>query len=286
MRTGVGVAAAMALAAAFSLESGRASAESDEVGGKAPLTFADEWALAGPDGPDRDDGLSSLAFGPWPSTTEFAREQARFLLFSSADIWRHGGFGYGGVLWSPRGLDRQGVVVKLVFGGGLYRYISGALGNAEVTGRQITAAILPGWRFVRGSLIVTVFAGLELQEHRLSPDDPSAGLRGTYWGARAGFELWYEPSPTTMIAADASASNTGWSYSARVAGGWRVFDLFYVGPELQAFAADDNYRQFRAGLHLTALRTGVLEWSAGLGFAGDSDDRGSIYGKLGLLTRR
>ena len=61
---------------------------------------------------------------------------------------------------------------------------------------------------------------------------------------------------------------------------------FYVGPEVQAFAAGDNYQQFRAGLHVTGFRTAEFEWSAGLGWAIDSDDRNSFYGKLGILTRR
>ena len=213
-------------------------------------------------------------------------DQARFLLFSTSDLWGHGGFSHAGVLWSPSGLDREGAVLKLMFGGGVYHYLSGALGNADVRGVQLAGAVLPGWRFMRNGFIVTVFAGLDFQNHRLSPDDPSAGLRGSYAGLRTGFELWYEPTPTTMFAADASISTVGPSYAARVATGWRLLDRFYLGPELAAFAADDNYRQVRAGVHITGLRLGWFEWSAGLGWAGDSDRRSSVYGKLGLITRR
>ena len=221
----------------------------------------------------------------WQVRWTSAASRRAYCCFPTPISGRHGGFAYGGALWSLRGLDRDGAVLKLMFGGGLYRYTSGCLGNAEVIGRELAATILPGWRFVRDRLIVTVFAGLDYQSHRLSPDDPSAGLRGRYIGARTGFEFWYEPTPTTMVAADASVTSIGWSYTARLAGGWRVFDLCYVGPELQGFAAGTNYRQFRAGLHVTGLHTGVFEWSAGLGWATDSDDRSGLYGKLGLLTR-
>ena len=65
------------------------------------------------------------------------QEQARFLLFSTTDLWRHGGFTHAGVLWAPSGLDRDGPVLKLMFGGGIYHYLSGALGNADVLGRQL-----------------------------------------------------------------------------------------------------------------------------------------------------
>ena len=172
-----------------------------------------------------------------------------------------------------------------MLGGGTYRYTSGALGNTDVAGRQLSAAILPGWRFVRNGVIITAFAGFDIQQHGLTPDDPSAGLRGNYAGLRTGFDLWYQPTANTMLAADASVSTIGPSYSARVAFGWRVLDRFYLGPELQGFAADGNYRQIRAGLHITGLRAKGFEWSGGLGWAGDSDRRGSLYGKLGMFTR-
>jgi hypothetical protein len=304
MRSCGGVAAAV-LIAVLSVVASRALAETDEDGRDAPLNIARngtlggaeatgrvaalsvaaERALAGPDADTRDAASSLAPDRALAKAAETGQGSARFLLFSSTDLWRHGGFAHGGVLWSPHGLDQEGFVLKLTFGGGLYRYHSGAL-DAEVVGRQFSAAILPGWRFIRSGFIVTVFVGPEIQSHRLSPDDPSAGLRGNYVGARAGFELWYQPSAATMVAADASVSTIGLSYSARLAGGWRMLDLFYLGPELQAFAADSNYRQFRAGLHGTGLRTGAYEWSAGLGWAGDSDRRSSVYGKFGMLTRR
>jgi hypothetical protein len=215
-----------------------------------------------------------------------SHDAARLLLFASTDLWRHGGFVHGGVLWSPAGLDREGYVLKLLFGGGAYRYVSGALGNVDVEGRHWSLAVLPGWRFVRNGLFATVFVGFDFQNHRLSPDDPSAGLRGSYAGVRTGFELWYEPTPSSMLAADASVSSVGPSYSARLAAGWRLHERFYLGPEVQGFAADDNYRQIRAGIHVTGLRVAPLEWSAGLGWANDSDNRGSLYGRLGVLTRQ
>jgi hypothetical protein len=211
---------------------------------------------------------------------------AHYLLFSSTDVWRQGGFSHGGILWAPSGLDRDGPVLKLMFGGGVYRYVSGGLGNIDVQGRELSAEILPGWRFVRGKLIVTAFLGADFQRHKLLPDDPSAGLRGSYAGARAGFELWYEPTATTMLVADASASTIGPSYSARLAAGWRMLDRFYFGPEVEGFSADGNYRQLRAGLHITGLRIKSFEWSMGFGWATDSDHHDGAYGKLGVFTRR
>lgn len=230
--------------------------------------------------------LSTAADRAWAGTDQAGQDQARFLLFSSTDLWHQGGFAHGGLLWAPSGLDREGLVFKLMLGGGIYHYTSGALGNADVRGDQFAGSLLPGYRFIHDCLIFTFFLGYDFQQHRLTPDDPSAGLRGGYIGVRTGFELWYQPTAATMIAADASVSTVGTSYNARLAAGLRAFDRFYVGPEIEGFAADSNYRQLRAGLHVTGFRTGDFEWSAGVGWATDSDDHSGVYGKLGVFARR
>jgi len=217
---------------------------------------------------------------------ESAEDQPRFLLFSTTDLWRQGGFAHGGLLWAQQGLGRNGLVLKLIAGGGVYHYTSGALGNADVRGNMLSGSILPGYRFVSDGAVLTVYLGYDFQQHRLSPDDPSAGLRGGYVGVRTGFDLWYQPTTATMLAADASVSTIGGSYDARIAAGVRAFDAFYAGPEIQAFGADGNYQQYRAGLHITGFHTGDFEWSAGFGWATDNDDHDSAYGKLGVFTRR
>jgi hypothetical protein len=87
-----------------------------------------------------------------------------------------------------------------------------------------------------------------------------------------------------MIALDGSASTVGHAYAIRAAAGWRLFDLFYAGPEAQAFASDD-YTQQRAGVHITALKIGGTEWSAAAGYATDSDDRESAYARFSVSRR-
>jgi hypothetical protein len=208
----------------------------------------------------------------------------RILFFSGIDLWRHGAFSHGGALWSAQGADREGFVAKLAIGAGTYRYRSDHL-RADVSGRVLSLSLLPGWRFKRGRFTLTSFAGFEWQRHSLAPDDPTSALRGSYAGIRGGLELWYEPTPATMVAADVSATNIGPSYSARGAFGWRVMERFYLGPEIAAFAFDENYRQWRIGAHVTALKTDNVEWTAAIGWSGDSDDRNGIYGRLGMLMR-
>jgi hypothetical protein len=223
---------------------------------------------------------------PYDALPEF-RFRMNFLLHSGFDVWRHGAFAHAGVVWSPKGVDREGFALKLIFGGGAYGYNSGALNNTYIIGRQLAGAIMPGWRFVRNGWIVSIFAGVDRQAHKLWPDDPGAGLRGGYTGLRTAFELWYDPTPQTMITADASVSTIGPSYSARAAFGWTFLRLFYIGPEVQGLAADSNYKQIRGGMHLTSFKTRMTEeWSLGVGAAHDSDDRTSVYARFGYLIKR
>lgn len=49
---------------------------------------------------------------------------------------------------------------------------------------------------------------------------------------------------------------------------------------------DPDYRQWRWGLHITSLKIGRFEWSGGVGYVGDSDQRSGLYGRFGVLTRR
>jgi Cellulose biosynthesis protein BcsS len=206
------------------------------------------------------------------------------MLFSGRDIWFNGAFLNGGMLWSPSSLEEDGLLLKVLFSGGLYRYDAGDLGGERVIGEEFLVQVLPGWHVKRGSFEAKVFWGPEYQHHHLSPDDPSNRLRGGKLGLRFSAELWDEPTATTMIAADASLSTVGGSNSARAAFGWKMLDQFYAGPETQVYGGD-GYAQWRLGAHVTSMKTGDVEWSAAGGWARDSNNRSSPYLRLGFMQR-
>jgi hypothetical protein len=225
-------------------------------------------------------GIPIVPVGPAAADRAFPR----LLLFSGTDIWRSGNFSHSGVYWAPRGLDRDGFLIKASLAGGAYHYRSGALANTRVFGRALGLQILPGWRFSRGPLEVKTFAGPDLRDHRLTPDDPSAGLRGRRIGLQAAAEAWYQLNDTSMLAADGAISTIDAIRHARLAYGWKLFERFYAGPEIAGYASG-SYRQFRLGLHVTALRTGRWEWSGAIGLASDNDGVNGAYGRIGVLTR-
>lgn len=209
---------------------------------------------------------------------------ATVLYFSGADLWRNGVFAHGGFLWSPKGLEQEGFAFKLLAHSGGYRYWSGAL-SSEVIGIQYLGSLMAGWRFKFEKLEIITFAGLDLQDHRLFPDDTGSRLRGFYTGGRFGADFWYEPLPLVMLAANTSVSTIGWGFWTRAATGLRVFDALWMGPEALA-QGDPTYQQFRAGIHATGLKTDRFEWSAGAGFVTDTDGRNGPYVRIGVIARR
>ena len=123
-------------------------------------------------------------------------------------------FGYGGFVWAPWGFDPDGLLLKILFSNGLYHHDAGNLGGERVTGTELLLGVTPGWRIKRGDAEFKVFFGPEIQRHRLRPDNPSNRMRGTSAGLRVAIDLWYEPTPQTMIAADVSLTEGGGHWSA------------------------------------------------------------------------
>lgn len=205
-----------------------------------------------------------------------------YLLYAGFDLWRAGGFGHGGLLWSPQGLNESGFTLKLLFGAGAYTYGSG---QTDIEARQFVASAMPGWRIKSGTFELTAYAGLDLQRHRMRPDDPASRLAGAHAGLRGGVEFWWEPAANAMVTGAFSFATIGSGYAARVATGWRLAELVWIGPEVSA-SGDTDYNQVRLGAHLTGFTVHSFEWSGALGYVRDSDDRSGLYGRVGLLTRR
>lgn len=219
-----------------------------------------------------------------PARADDDDDEKHFLLFSGRDIWRNGAFMHGGVLWAPKGFEQDGLLLKVMFSGGVYRYLSGS-GGERIYGVENTVQVLPGWRVKRGDLEAKVFMGLDVQHHWLWPDDPGNSAQGRSFGLRIAAEFWYEPTPRTMAAMDFTVATASATPYLRMATGWRVLDeQFYFGPEAAYFGAD-GYRQIRLGFHFTAMKTGDREWTAAGGWTRDTDQQSSAYVRLSLMQK-
>ena len=157
--------------------------------------------------------------------------------------------------------------------------------DREATGRvAIVMSVMPGVRFTRGGVTAFIFAGLDYQVHVLSRDDPGNDIRGRHSGVRIAADLWYQPTPVTMLAVSATLTSIDQAYAMRTAYGWRVLNRFWLGPEAVVYGAS-NYRQLRVGAHLTGLDFLWLEWQAAFGYAADDDGNRGVYVRLGTSDR-
>jgi hypothetical protein len=205
------------------------------------------------------------------------------LLFGGTDLWRYGAFLYGGTLWSPAGLNSDGFTLKVLVNGGSYNYNSSTL-QTKVDGTLLSGAALPGFRLVRDTITVGLFAGPLVQDYRLSPFDPGSRLRGLYAGAQFATDIWYQPSPNIMATLSGSLVSIGPTGYLRTALGYRVLEAAFIGPESAIFWCA-NFRQLEIGAHLTALRVGLSQWSAGAGWSMDTDRRSGPYLRLGVSAK-
>jgi len=206
-----------------------------------------------------------------------------FLIFTGTDLWRYGAFFYGGTLWTPAGVDAEGFTLKMLLDGGGYTYWAGDV-RANVDATMISASLLPGWRFKRDHLILTVFAGPVVQDYRLTPNDPGSGLHGLYLGAQFSADVWYQPTAMTMTAVNGTFTTIGLTGSLRVAFGYRLLEPAFIGPEIEEIWTT-NFEELQFGVHVTGLRTRALEWSASGGWTLTSDQRSGPYLRLGVITR-
>jgi hypothetical protein len=207
-----------------------------------------------------------------------------FLFFSGTDIWRYGAFLYGGLLWSPAGLDADGFTFKMLVDGGRYNYVGGTF-EENIDGTKLSVAALPGWRLSRDGLIVTAFAGPVAQDYRLTPADPGSRLKGFYVGGEFSADIWYQPNPRTMAAVNGAIASIGPTGYLRAAFGIRLSAASpFVGPEIEQLWCAD-FQEIEFGGHVTALRLDALEWSMGGGWALTSDQRSGPYVRLGINAR-
>ncbi|MFT0877473.1 cellulose biosynthesis protein BcsS [Rhodopseudomonas sp. G2_2311] len=254
-----------------------------DLGAVTPLDIAsadanDDEGLTGdlPAGRSNFSPLADLA------ADRFSGGQHASLLFGGYDLWRNGASLYGGFEWFGGGTAENGPVVRLMASEALERYQTGRFIYINDISR---ASVLAGWRFKSGAFELKILAGPDLENRASMPDYREQRWRGTHGGVRIAVESWAEPTPETMLSSSFYASTIAGSYGARLAAGWRMFDAFWVGPEMSG-SSDEFSQQTRIGIHLTGFEMAAMEWSAAAGYVRDSYGRSGIYSRLGASLRR
>ncbi|MCC3245521.1 cellulose biosynthesis protein BcsS [Methylocystis sp. WRRC1] len=176
-------------------------------------------------------------------------------------------------------MDRSGMRVRLSGLAGTYVYAPSNPFLGEIHGTIVGGAFLFGYEWVFKRATVALYAGGEVVNTSLSPNDPNNSAKGGSGGLKLAADFFTTPTDQTMIAGVLSYSTNYNSYYGRLKFGMALSDHVYVGPEVVALG-DNFFQQWRLGGHVSGLRFGALQFGAAAGFLNDRVRGGGVYGTL------
>jgi hypothetical protein len=179
-------------------------------------------------------------------------------------------------------LDETGARVRLGGVLGTYAYVSTSAGVGRIGGRQEDGSLLVGYEWVTRNTSVAAYVGGDIANNTLSKADPSNHVSGMSYGVKAAIDFYTNPTSYSMASGNLTYSTANNSYYARFKVGLAIADSLYVGPEM-LFLGDNQYTQYRIGLHLTGARFGSMQFGISGGFL---SDRIRGKGGYGILDAR
>lgn len=212
------------------------------------------------------------------------RSPLSLAIFGSLEADASKTYGSVGLKWAfgnSGGLDASGFRLGLKWGASVEparrRPTQGHLYRTEFNA-------LLGYEWRIDDTFLTLSAGPEIEaRYRETRDERSFEQRGSL---RLQADLWSKPAENWLLQANAYAvpADRG-RYWGRLAGGWRLIDELYLGPEIESYRERD-YHKLRLGLHLTGLHLFGLDWRLAGGIQKTSDEKAGAYLTLGLLWKR
>lgn len=224
--------------------------------------------------------LTSLAI--W----DFAESLTRLsnsVLFASLEAGPATGFLSTGVKWAPFGpLNESGFRLLLHSGEGADIHRN-ATPWAQTSKHQGYALL--GLEQMTSHGAISLYLGPEMSFEEL-PTSPFRSLALNWRGGlRIQAEIWHAPQRRWLLQAAGGASSAQNQLWGRLAAGYRIADLAYVGPELEATAAP-GYSKWRFGAHVTDLAFWGANWRASAGRELANDRHRGAYFSVGMYWRR
>lgn len=156
-------------------------------------------------------------------------------------------------------------------------------GAPRAIGEQADLAAMAGYALVGESSVLAGFVGLNVRRDETAHFDASRSAAHTEVGLKTALDYYARPTALTMFHATGSYATTFNAYYGRVRFGFASFAGGYIGPELTALG-DDNYRQWRAGAHLSGMQFGAIQLGISAGYVHDQVRKGGLYTTLDLRT--
>jgi len=197
---------------------------------------------------------------------------------------------FGEITAAPSGnIDQSGVRLRGMEGYGIYKVAPGG-GQADIRGTTADGSLLAGYGFVRDNYSVDLYAGLDVENDRLSAPDPQDRVQGTQVGVKGVGELWWTPTPQTLVFGLAEYSTAFQTYYAKAKLGYDALSgkqegkEIFIGPEFIALG-DERYSQQRIGIHVTAIHIRSVNLELSGGYLHDSNLGGGAYSIIEINTQ-
>ena len=202
-------------------------------------------------------------------------------LFAGASFKEDSAYGYGGGVAALNGdLGKDGFLVRAIVGGGAYEYQSGAV---TIDGKTLQVDGMVGYQLFLAPVRLSAYAGVNYQDHDLTPADPLNSTSGGQTGFKMQGELETMDASPLYVSAIGSYSTANDSYWARGRAGMGLFSTT-VGPEI-VFDGNDEYDAQRYGGFISVgLGIATLSFSAGWADVNGTQGEDSMYGTVGIST--
>ncbi|MFZ2208769.1 MAG: cellulose biosynthesis protein BcsS [Porticoccaceae bacterium] len=208
------------------------------------------------------------------------------VLFGGVDGREKSFYSYLGIIDHLNGdIASDGILLRAFGSYGEYDYRSAAVAGGKVNADVATFDAMIGYQKGVDNLLLRGYAGLDYEDHDLSPNNPYDSNRGSDVGVKVQGEVetgYASEYYANVIGSYGTAKDRYW---VRLRGGYN-FDGYVVGPEALLTGTHESDEQ-RIGAFMTLTNFGRVGLSVSTGYSDTSDRRGgsSLYGTLELSTR-
>lgn len=162
------------------------------------------------------------------------------------------GYFSGATLAFNGDLSKSGVVFKVDGGISNYEYASDLSPTGIIDGDGYQVSAMLGYLWALDSVSLTLAAGVDYQDQELSPDDPTATVRGSETGLRVAADFW-TGNDKVSFSGSGSYSTAFDSYWTRARAGL-ILGRFTIGPEALAFGSEGYDAQRLGGYGTYAFK--------------------------------
>ena len=228
---------------------------------------------------------ASLTSGSGAAADE--ADDLRTVLFSGVEIGRsaHAGSGFKWRIDGP--IDTPGTFVFGSFGSGTGRERD-EMGRLEDNRARLTSfgTFGLGQSWFVGPTVFSIALGPEVDHEQVVRGRAKFDSDALRFGVRLIGEIWSHPSPDTLLTFTIVAGSARGHLWSRLAGGYRVHERVFVGPEV-TFYRDQTFEEIRLGLHATgfALAGYTLRLSGGWRFETSNRHNGPYVALSGWVKK-